>query len=625
MQEFLKKEKNSLSKMNLPEDLKKFNLKQCDELSKAIRKLLINTVTKTGGHLASNLGTVELTIAMHRVFNSPNDKIVWDVGHQAYTHKILTGRYDRFSTLRQEGGISGFPSPSESEHDAFTSGHSSNSISVVCGISEAMKMQGKTDNYAVAVIGDGALTGGMAYEGLNNAGKIDGNIIVILNHNDMSISKNVGALAKYLSNIRGKKGYLSTKNTVKNLLDKTPIVGKPVSKAISVSKSAVKRMVYKNTMFEDLGFVYMGPVDGHNISEIEETLELAKNIGKPVFVHVNTVKGKGFKPAEENPGAFHGISNVDIHNPEVISEDSYSAVFGKELLKLAKEDERICAITAAMKYGTGLQYFYAELKDRFFDVGIAEEHAVAFSAGLSSMGQIPVFSVYSSFLQRAYDQLIHDVAIGNNHVVVCVDRAGIVGEDGETHQGIFDIPMLKMIPNTTIFSPSCYEELRLCLKEAIYNELGLVCVRYPRGNDNSTFDKNHVNTEYYLEKSNGDTLIITYGRIYDNAFAARKNLNSQGIKCDILKLTKVLPVSEKLTQELTNYKKIFFFEECIDGGISELFAEALFKQGYSGKYYIKNIDGFVKHASVESILEKYGFDSESMSRYVAVEIAKCEY
>ncbi|MBP1592464.1 MAG: 1-deoxy-D-xylulose-5-phosphate synthase, partial [Oscillospiraceae bacterium] len=449
-----------LEKIDLPGGLKDLSIEECRDLCKDIRNILIRTVSKNGGHLASNLGVVELTLAIHRVFNSPDDKIVWDVGHQAYTHKILTGRLDRFSTLRQENGISGFPKPNESEHDAFVSGHSSTSISVACGIAEAMKLENK-NNHAVAVIGDGAFTGGLAYEGLNNAGKSHSNLIVILNHNGMSISKNVGALAKYLSAIRNKEGYMNTKNAVDQVLKKTPVVGQPISKVLSASKSAIKGAVLKgsNTMFEDLGFEYLGPVDGHDIEAVEEVLKVAQAMHKPVFVHVNTIKGKGYTPAEKNPGEYHGIPRFDIAtgNPEVSSVDSFSSEFGRELAAIAGENDKLCAVTAAMKYGTGLQFFAAKYKERFFDVGIAEQHAVTYCAGLASMGMVPVFAVYSSFLQRAYDQIVHDAALSGCHMVIGIDRAGFVGEDGETHQGVFDVPMLTSVPGVTIFSPSGYD------------------------------------------------------------------------------------------------------------------------------------------------------------------------
>lgn len=622
----MENKKNSdivLEALSLPEDLKKLNIEQCKTLCGDIRDILIKTVSNNGGHLASNLGVVELTMAIHRVFDSPEDKIVWDVGHQSYTHKLLTGRLDRFDTIRKENGISGFTKPDESEHDAFISGHSSVSVSAAYGIAQAMKMNG-SENYAVAVTGDGALTGGEIYEGLNNAGKSGANLIIIVNHNDMSISKNVGALAKYLMSIRSSRKYVKTKQSVEKVLIKTPLVGRPVAKVLKNSKDTVKSAVYRKntntTIFEDLGFIYLGPVDGHNISEIEEALYTAKSYRKPVIVHVNTIKGKGYEPAEKNPGEFHGISKFDIMtgNPEASSGDCYSASFGKELLRLASEDEKICAVTAAMKYGTGLQYFATEYKDRFFDVGIAEQHAVTFSAGLASMGKIPVFAVYSSFLQRAVDQLIHDVAIGNNHVVLGIDRAGIVGEDGETHQGIFDVSILSSIPGTDVYSPSCYEELKMCLEAAVYECSGLACVRYPRGKDTSTFDKSDINTTYsFIENRNSDILLISYGRIYDELYKAYNNLHGENIKCDILKLTKIMPIDDVIVEKSLKYKKIVFFEESIaKGSISEHFGQRLNEKDFDGKYFSKAINGFVKQASVDSILKRLGLDSVSMTEFV---------
>lgn len=615
--------KVDLDALNLPEDLKKLSIKQCESLCQEIRDILIKTVSKNGGHLASNLGVVELTMAIHRVFNSPEDKIVWDVGHQSYTHKLLTGRLNEFDTIRKENGISGFTKPEESEHDAFISGHSSVSISAAYGIAQAMKMDGK-NNYAVAVTGDGAFTGGEIYEGLNNAGKSNANLIIIVNHNDMSISKNVGALAKYLMSMRNTRKYVNTKRAVEKVLINTPIVGQPVAKVLKNSKDTVKTTIYRknngNTIFEDLGFIYLGPVDGHNISEIEEALYTAKSYQKPVIVHVNTIKGKGYEPAEKNPGEFHGISKFDIMtgNPETSSSDSYSSCFGRELVKLAAEDKNICAVTAAMTFGTGLQYFASEYKDRFFDVGIAEQHAVTFSAALASMGKMPVFAVYSSFLQRAVDQLIHDVVIGKNHIVLGIDRAGIVGEDGETHQGIFDVSILTAIPGVTIFSPSCYEELKMCLKTAIYDCKGLACVRYPRGKDSSSFDKSELNDSYtFIENENAEILLISYGRIYDNLFSAYENLKQSGIKCDILKLTKIMPIEKIIFEKAQKYKKIIFFEESIImGSVSEHFGSRLNEYGFKGSYFVKGINNFQKQASVESILTRIGLDSDSMAKYI---------
>lgn len=601
--------KADLNKMNLPADLKKLSINQCNMLCKDIRKMLIDTVSRNGGHLASNLGTVELSLAVHRVFESPNDKIVWDVGHQAYTHKILTGRAHKFDTLRKENGISGFCRPDESVHDAFISGHSSNSVSAALGIAAAMKIQGNP-HHTVAILGDGAFTGGMVYEGLNNAGKSETNLIIILNHNEMSISKNVGSVAKYLSTMRTKESYHKTKSVVEKTLDKTPIIGKPLKKAIKDSKNAFKNAILHSTMFEDLGFAFVGPLDGHNIEELENGLRVAKAMHRPVFVHVNTIKGKGYEPAENNPGEYHGIGSFEIAtgNPDVVESDSFSSVFGKELVKLGEENKKICAITAAMKYGTGLQYFYKAFPKRFFDVGIAEEHAVTFSGGLASMGMIPVFAVYSSFLQRSYDQLIHDLSICNTHAVIGVDRAGVVGKDGETHQGIFDVSFLTTIPNTTIYSPSCYEELRLCLNKAINEDSGIVVVRYPRGNDKSNYDKSDVNTFYqYHDKGNG-ILIVTYGRLYNNVVAACEILKSRQIECDTLKIVKIFPIEDEIIDIISSYKLVFFFEEAYyNGSISEKYSAVC------GNVAPVAIYDFVKHGDTSSLLDQLNLSPEKMA------------
>ena len=611
----------TLSELDLPGDLKDLTINQCSHLCKEIRNILISTVSRTGGHLASNLGVVELTMALHRNFDSPEDKIIWDVGHQSYTHKILTGRAERFSTLRQENGISGFPKPSESEHDSFISGHSSTSVSVACGIAEAMKLQGK-DNYAVAVIGDGAMTGGMFYEAMNNCGRGGrNNLIVILNDNDMSISKSVGSLAGYLTSLRNTEKYVNTKRVIHKGLDKIPFVGTSIEKGIKDVKNTVKsNLLEKSTMFEDMGFTYLGPVNGHDLSELDEIMHVAKSYHKPVLIHVKTVKGKGYIPAEQNPGEYHGISKFDIAtgNPEVSADNSYSTVFGRELVGLAEKDDRICAITAAMKYGTGLQYFYRAFPERFYDVGIAEQHAVTFAGGLASMGMIPVFAVYSTFLQRAYDQLVHDISIGGLHMVLGIDRAGVVGEDGETHQGLLDVPMLTTIPNTVIYSPSCYEELKMCMKKAVYANKGIAAVRYPRGAENASFNQSYLSTEYiFIRENHSDTLIITYGRLYDEAYKAQSILSADGIKCDILKLTKIYPLSHDLNEELCGYKRIVFFEESMgEGSISEKLGERLAECAYSGDYSRVTADSYVKQASVRSCLEALGLTCDKMSEYI---------
>lgn len=602
--------KADLFSLDLPADLKKLSYSQCDELCRQIRTLLIKTVSKNGGHLASNLGTVELTVALHRVFESPEDKIVWDVGHQAYTHKILTGRRDSFSTLRKEGGISGFCRPDESKHDAFISGHSSNSISAALGIAYANKLKGDP-HHAIAVLGDGAMSGGLSFEGLNNAGKSDTNIIVILNYNEMSISRNVGSMAKYLATLRTKSSYKRTKTAVQRVLDATPVVGQPVKNVVKSSKKAFKNMLLHSTMFDELGFEFIGPLDGHNIEELEAGLRAAKAVNKPVFVHVNTVKGKGYAPAEANPGEFHGVGSFEIStgNPDVVSADSFSTVMGKELCRLARADKRICAVTAAMKYGTGLQYFAKAFPNRFFDVGIAEEHAVTFCGGLAAAGMIPVFAVYSTFLQRSYDQLIHDLAIGGLHAVICVDRAGIVGSDGETHQGIFDISFLTAVPNVTIYSPSDYQELRLCLKKAVFEEKGIAVVRYPRGKEVSSCGLDTIRTTNHLIKNGGNTLLVSYGRLYSNVCKAADILKKKGIVCDTLKLVKVFPLSDDIVKIAKGYDKVLFFEEAYaDGSISEKFS------ALCGNVEAFNIKGLVPHGEPNTLLDELGLSAEKIAQ-----------
>lgn len=608
-----------LRQMHTPEDVKRLTQAQCLMLCKEIRSLLIKTVSDTGGHLASNLGTVELTVAMHRVFSSPEDKFIWDVGHQCYTHKLLTGRRAKFSTLRQENGISGFPKPNESPHDAFISGHSSTAISVACGMAEGMRLKGDTEHFAVAVVGDGALTGGLSYEGMNNAGKSGNNLIVILNDNDMSISRNVGGLAKYLTSMRSSEGYVRTKKAVERRLNRTAVIGPSVAKVIKNSKSVVRDALLQSaTIFEDLGFVYLGPVDGHDIPALEEVLAAAKQYHRPVLVHVHTIKGKGYSPAEENPGEYHGVSKFDIEtgNPEVSGKDSYSDVFGQELVRLAKQDARICAVTAAMEHGTGLHYFAKQFPERYYDVGIAEQHAVTFSAGLAATGYIPVFAVYSSFLQRAYDQLMHDVAIGKLHVVLGIDRAGVVGEDGETHHGLYDVSYLSSVPGAVIYAPSCYDELRLCLRRALYRDKGLACVRYPRGADQTAFDKTALNTEYtHVSGRRTDVLYIAYGRVYDALYRACLAAAEAGMPCDLLKLTRIFPLDKSTVQLAMSYRKVVFLEEAYYyGGISQMFGDLLLESGFSGSYRRVAPKAYLAQASIAAQLDKMGLSKTAIYR-----------
>ena len=555
-----------LSQLDLPQDIKKLSLKQEEELCREIRDKIIDTVSRNGGHLSSNLGVVELSVAIHKVFDSPNDKIVFDVGHQSYAHKLLTGRYKDFHTLRKKGGISGFTRPSESEHDACVSGHSSNSISVALGMAQAMKLLGD-DHHAVAVIGDGAMTGGLAFEGINNAGRSGCNIIVILNYNEMSISKNIGGIAAYLSELRTQDTYRRIKSGAKKVIGSIPLIGGGIKSVISASKDSLKERLIHSTMFEDFGFEFIGPVDGHNLEKLEAALLSAKHLGGPVLVQVNTVKGKGYDAAEKQPGEYHGVGGFNVKTGEKPNaETSFADVFGKELARLAEKDERIVAITAAMKYGTGLNHFKGALKQRLFDVGIAEEHAVSFGAGLASMGKIPVFSVYSSFLQRSYDELIHDISIPNLHMVIAIGNAGIVGEDGETHQGLFDIPFLTTIPNVTVYSPSSYEELRICLKKALYDDSGLVCVRFPRGEE-CDIDL-PCTIGHNLTERGSDTLLISYGREVVEVEKAAIELGA-----DTLKLTSIYPLHEDIPEIIERYRKAYIFEECsADGSIGEKLA-----------------------------------------------------
>ncbi|MEE0443296.1 MAG: 1-deoxy-D-xylulose-5-phosphate synthase, partial [Acutalibacteraceae bacterium] len=451
------KEIKYLNKIHSPADLKKLNSSEYPELAQEIRDVLIDTVSKNGGHLASNLGAVELTIAIHLTFDSPKDRIVWDVGHQAYTHKLLTGRYDVFDTIRQKDGISGFCHPNESEHDTFYSGHSGTSVSSAFGIAEANKIK-KNNNYTVAVIGDGSFTGGLVYEALNNAGRSKTNLIVILNDNEMSISKNVGSVAKYLTKIRSKKRYVRMKARLERFLDRIPLIGHSMASGLFSFKTAIKNLIYESTIFEKMGFRYMGPIDGHDIGLMCEALETAKSLGAPVLLHVNTVKGKGYNYAEKDPSHFHGVSDFDIDTGEPHSSgDTFCNEFGKLMCKMAHEDRRITLITAAMSLGTGLTEFSEKYSERFFDVGIAEEHAVTFASGLSKGGMLPVFAVYSTFLQRCYDEIMHDGALQDQKLVLAIDRAGFVGDDGETHNGLYDVAFLQSIPKVTVYSPATYD------------------------------------------------------------------------------------------------------------------------------------------------------------------------
>ena len=592
--------------------ISKMTAPQLRALCKELRGCILRTVMKNGGHLASNLGTVELTVALHYVYDvGGNDRILWDVGHQAYAHKLLTGRYSRFSTLRCRDGISGFCRSGESPADAFISGHSSTSVSAAYGISTAMRLKGEGGSVA-AVIGDGALTGGMAYEGLNNAGKTATNLTLVLNDNAMSISKSTGALARYLAHIRSTRRYYVAKEHFRNVLTSVPLVGKQLERAVRSAKNMLKDALYDTSnLFENLGFTYIGPVNGHSLEDMIEALSVAKIMQKPCVVHVFTQKGRGYAPAENNPGEYHAVAK---NSAARASGESYSEVFGRELARLGCSDSRICAITAAMKYATGLNYFRNACAPRFFDTGIAEQHSVTFAAGLAAGGMLPVFAVYSTFLQRGFDQIIHDCAIENTHVVLAIDRAGFVGEDGETHQGIFDVPMLRLIPNTTVYSPASAEELRACLRRAIYDTDGVACVRYPKGSEaasDCTLGRAALvpARDMFYSGKRSDTLAITYGRI--SAGLARA---AESAGADMLRLVKISPLPENIINIAMSYSRVVFFEESsLHGGVGEGLFAALAQAGWGGKAECVGVsDGFVPAASVAEQLEMYRLDADNM-------------
>ena len=614
------KEIKILNNIHSPEDLKKLPEEELNELASEIREVLVDTVSHTGGHLASNLGVVELTLAIHRVFDSPEDRIVWDVGHQAYTHKLITGRYDVFDTIRQKDGISGFCHPNESEHDTFYSGHSGTSVSSAYGIAQANKIK-KNDHYTVAVIGDGSFTGGLVYEAMNNAGRTKSNLIVILNDNAMSISPNVGSLAKHLAVIRSKHRYVRMKARIERVLDKIPFVGHRMANRLFKIKTTVKNFLYGSTIFEKMGFRYMGPVDGHNIELLTEALTTAKSLNSPVLLHVNTVKGKGYDYAEKDPSHFHGISNFDIDTGEwKHGGDTYCNEFGKLMCKMAEKDKRISLITAAMSLGTGLTEFSEKYGDRFFDVGIAEEHAVTFASGLSKGGMLPVFAVYSTFLQRCYDQIIHDGALQDQKLVLAVDRAGFVGDDGETHNGLYDVAFLQSIPKVTIYSPCSYDEMKIDFGNAFYRDSDVVAVRYPRGSEPELpedFEPSFGTYDLYGYMS-ADTVIVTYGRIFSEAAKAAKLLNEKEIKVKVLKLNRIKPIDEEAIDSVIGAKSIFFFEEGVrSGGIGEKFAATLLQKGYKGSYSLTAVeDCFVKQAKVPDLIKMHGLDSESMAKKI---------
>ena len=554
-----------LEKINGIKDLKQLNLTQKKQLSAEIREYILQTISENGGHLASNLGVVELTIALHSIFNVPEDKIIWDVGHQTYTHKILTGRKEEFKKIRTKEGIAGFPKTCESEMDCFNTGHSSTSISVALGMARARDIK-KEKNNIIAVIGDGALTGGMALEALNDAGSSKSKITVILNDNEMSISKNVGGVNMLLSKLRAKKLYSRTNIKLKKMINRIPKVGPFFVKLVQRVKRGIKQIVIPKMYFEDIGFTYLGPVDGHDLEKLESILKLSKQLETPVLIHVLTKKGKGYKIAEQNPDKFHATPSFDLKTGKVKKEKSkdYSKVFGNKLIKLAEKNDKIVAITAAMKDGTGLKEFAQKFPTRFFDVGIAEQHALGLAAGLAKSGMIPVVPIYASFYQRAYDQVIHDICLQNLPVVMCVDRAGLVGADGETHHGAFDMSFFKIIPNLTILAPKDFKELEQMLKFAVDLEKPVV-IRYPRGSEPKEEFKKHEEIKLgkaEILQEGKDLSLIGIGKTVSSAIELAQKLKIEKIEAEVINLRFLKPFDqETIKKSIAKTKNVITLED----------------------------------------------------------------
>ena len=611
-----------LSGIKAPSDVKKMNTEQLNELCFEIRQKMLETVSQNGGHLSSNLGAVELTVALHKVFDSPKDSIVFDVGHQCYAHKLITGRYASFGTLRKKDGLSGFCRPNESEHDTFYSGHSSTSVSAGLGIATANRLL-DNGNYTVTVIGDGSFTGGMVYEALNNGGRSKTKHIIILNDNKMSISENVGSFAKYLAVIRSKPGYYNLKASTERTLNRIPSVGKKITRKLYDLKTDLKNKLYtQSTFFEDLGYRYMGPIDGHNISVLVDALEAAKKVNAPVLLHVNTIKGKGYRFAEEDPSRFHGVGPFDLATGKTQSAaDCFSDKLGEYLCKYAPANKKMCAITAAMGLGTGLECFRKSFPDRFFDVGIAEEHAVTFASGLAKKGMLPVFAVYSTFFQRCYDQLVHDISLQKLKVIFAIDRAGFVGEDGETHNGLMDVAFLSTIPDIIVYSPCCYRSLEADINNAVNADEAAVAVRYPRGGqaDNvSVLQYDCVEFSTYGDK-NAEICIATYGRVTSQAIKAVDELSAQNINVLLISLNRIKPLPENAVDIMFAMKKVFFFEEGIrSGGIGEKTGFRLLERGYKGAFSLTAVnDRFVSQATVGELLHEYGLDAEGIVKKIS--------
>ena len=611
-----------LDKIEKPNDIKEMEKDELRPLAKEIRRFLVHKISHTGGHLASNLGVVELTMALHLCCNLPEDKIVWDVGHQSYTHKILTGRKDGFDHLRQFGGMSGFPKQSESDCDAFDTGHSSTSISVALGLAKARDLK-KQDHKIFAVIGDGALSGGMAYEAMNNAARLKSNLVIVLNDNQMSISKNVGGMSSYLGKIRTNGNYTELKEEVENALSKLPHLGDKLTSRIRGIKDLIKRVFIPGMLFEDMGLTYIGPIDGHNIHQMVTAFQSASKMKEAVIVHVCTHKGKGYRPAEKNPSYFHGVSPFNIkdgssrHNGETAK--TYTDIFSDTILEAAKEREDIVAVSAAMPSGTGLTAMASKYPERFFDVGIAEEHAVTFAAGMAAGGLKPVVAIYSTFLQRAYDQILHDVCIGKLPVVFAVDRAGLVGSDGETHQGIFDIAYLRSMPNMTVMAPKNAWELRQMMLFALEQNTP-TAIRYSRGaaweglqdhQQEITMGK----AEWICEGQ--EIALLAVGNMVETAMWVREHLKAEGQKVSVVNMRFVKPIDKEVLQKIKErHSKVVTLEEGVfNGGFGE--AVSAWYEGTPMR--VLNIalpDQFIEHGSVTELKKKYGLDPESITQKI---------
>ncbi len=609
-----------LEKIEHENDIKRINKNELPILAEEIRSFLIDKISKTGGHLASNLGVVELTMALHLAFDLPEDKIIWDVGHQSYTHKLLTGRKAGFDELRKYGGMSGFPKRHESDCDCFDTGHSSTSISAGLGYAMAREITGEKYK-VISVIGDGALTGGMAYEALNNASKLKSNLIIVLNDNKMSISENVGGVSRYLSGLRTAESYRGLKNGITNSLNSIPKYGERIVEKIRKTKNGIKQLVIPGMLFENMGILYLGPVDGHNIPAMVKLFKEASKVEGPVLVHVITEKGKGYLPAERHPARFHGTEAFDVETGLPLVKRvkaNYTDIFSTVMRKLGDRDEKVVAITAAMADGTGLKRFRNMFPERFFDVGIAEEHAVTFAAGLAAAGLKPIVAVYSSFLQRAYDQILHDVCIQELHVVFAIDRAGLVGSDGETHQGIFDLSYLSCLPNMTILAPKNKWELSDMIKYAV-DFSGPIAVRYPRGEAFDELKEYRAPLEYGKAEvlyEESEILLLAVGSMVKTALTVREQLKEKGYSCSLVNARFVKPFDEELLLKLQkNHKLLVTLEENVQsGGFGEHVLEFMNTNG-DGSMEVLNIaipDVYVEHGNVELLRKETGIDADGI-------------